>query len=69
MIVSADWLKDHMDDPDIVILDTRPKTAYSYGHLPTSQHISVEQVIEVDQYGSNLVASENKLAELFGSLG
>ncbi len=69
MLVSKEYLWEHVNDADTIILDTRPKIAYSYGHLKKSQHISLEDVIEVDQYGSNLVASETKLAELFGSLG
>ena len=34
MLVSTDWLKKHISDPDLVILDTRPKSLFLYGHLP-----------------------------------
>ncbi|MBA0908571.1 MAG: sulfurtransferase [Nitrosarchaeum sp.] len=69
MLISIDWLKDHLDDPDIVILDTRPKTMFLYGHISKSQSLSIEQVIQFDQYGANLVADEKKITELFSSLG
>lgn len=69
MLVSIDWLKEHQSDQDVVILDTRPKTMFLYGHVAKSQSLTLDQVIEFDQYGSNLVLDEKKIAELFGSLG
>ena len=69
LLVSLDWLKENISNPDLVILDTRPKTMFLYGHLENSQPLSIEQVIQFDQYGSNLVLDEKNIAELFSSLG
>ena len=69
MLVSIDWLKEHQSDQDIVILDTRPKTMFLYGHVAKSQSLTLDQVIDFDQYGSNLVSDEKKITEVFGSLG
>ena len=69
MLVSINWLKDHLSDPSIIILDTRPKTMFLYGHLSKSQSLTIDQVIQFDQYGSNLVSDEKKITELFSSLG
>ena len=69
MLVSINWLKEHLQDSDVVILDTRPKTMFLYGHLPQSQSLSIEQVIRFDQFGSNLTIEKEKIIELFGSLG
>ena len=69
MLVSAEWLKNNIHDQGIVILDSRPKTMFLYGHLPNSQNLSIEQVIQFDQYGSNLVGDEKKISEIFGTLG
>jgi len=69
MLVSVDWLKDHLTDPDIVILDSRPKTMFLYGHLPNAQSLSIEQVIRFDEFGSNLVIEQEKVTELFSGLG
>jgi len=69
MLVSIDWLKEHQSDPDVVILDTRPKTMFLYGHVAKSQSLTLDQVIQFDQYGSNLVLDGEKISELFGSLG
>jgi len=52
-----------------VILDTRPKTMFLYGHLHNAQSLSVDKVIRFDQFGSNLVIELEKITELFSSLG
>jgi len=69
VLVSTDWLKEHLSDPNLVILDTRPKTMFLYGHLLKSQSLSIDQVIRIDQYGSNLVIEQEKVIELFNNLG
>ena len=60
MLVSTDWLKEHLSDPNLVILDTRPKTMFLYGHLSMAQSLSIEQVIRFDEFGSNLVIEQGK---------
>ena len=55
MLVSDEWLKNNLSDPDLVILDTRPKTMFLYGHLPRAQSLTLEQVIQFDQFGSNSI--------------
>lgn len=69
MLVSIDWLKDHLSDSDIVILDTRPKTMFLYGHITKSQSLTLDQVIQFDQYGANLAVDEKKIIDLFSLLG
>lgn len=69
MLVSTDWLKNNLSDPNLVILDTRPKTMFLYGHLPHAQSLTIEHVIKFDKFGSNLVNDEAKISSLFGSLG
>ncbi len=39
MRVSADWLKKHRKDKNIIILDTRTKKQYEQGHIPGAYHI------------------------------
>ena len=69
MLVSPTLIKDHIDDPDLIILDTRPKVSFMYDHIPNSQSLTIEQVIKFDQNGSNLVADEKHIVEVFSSLG
>jgi thiosulfate/3-mercaptopyruvate sulfurtransferase len=69
MLVSPDWLKENISNPNLVILDTRPKTMFLYGHLSNAQSLSVDKVIRFDEFGSNLVIEQEKIVELFSSLG
>ncbi|MEJ2259936.1 MAG: rhodanese-like domain-containing protein, partial [Nitrosopumilaceae archaeon] len=69
MLVSIDWLRKNLSDKNLVILDTRPKPIFLYGHLENSQNVTIEHVIKFDQYGSNLVLDEKEASTLFGSLG
>ncbi len=69
MFVSTDWILEHQTDPNLVLIDTRPKIYYAYGHPPKSQSLTIEQMIEVDQYGSNLVPDEKTATEIFSSMG
>jgi len=69
VLVSTDWLRGHLSDPNLVTLDTRPKIIFLNGHLTKSQSLSIEQIIRFDKYGSNLVIEEEKVIELFNNLG
>jgi thiosulfate/3-mercaptopyruvate sulfurtransferase len=69
MLASHLWLKEHLDDPNLVILDTRPKVAFTYGHIQNSISLTVEQVIKISQHGAHLVPDTEFCSELFGSIG
>jgi thiosulfate/3-mercaptopyruvate sulfurtransferase len=69
VLVSIDWLKEHISDHNLVILDTRPKTMFLYGHLHNAQSLSVDKVISFDEFGSHLVIEQEKIVELFNILG
>lgn len=66
---SHQWLAEHYNDPDLVILDSRGNIPYSYAHIPNSQPLGIEKVVQTNQYGANLVIENDQAATLFGSLG
>lgn len=66
---SHQWLAEHYNDPDLVILDSRGNVPYSYAHIPNSQPLGIEKVVKINQYGANLVIDNDQAATLFGSLG
>ncbi|CAE6484464.1 sulfurtransferase [Candidatus Nitrosotenuis uzonensis] len=68
ILVSSQWLAEHLDD-DLVVVDTRPKVAYMYGHIPNSVSITVEQVISINEHGAHLVPEPDVLSGLFGASG
>ncbi|MGI0075375.1 MAG: rhodanese-like domain-containing protein, partial [Nitrosotalea sp.] len=65
---SHQWLAEHYNDPDLVILDARGNIPYSYAHIPNSQPLGIEKVVKTNQYGANLVIENDQAATLFGSL-
>lgn len=69
MLVSSVWLKEHLDDPNLVVLDTRPRVAYMYGHIPNSISLSVDQLIQVNEHGAHLAPDVQSAAHLLGGLG
>ncbi len=69
MLVSSDWLKERLDDPSIVILDTRPKIAYMYGHIQNSVSLVVDQLIQISPHGAHLAPDEKNAAQLLGGIG
>lgn len=69
ILASYEWLSRHLDDDDLVVLDTRPKTAYLYGHIPNSMHLSVDQLIQISEHGAHLAPDEKTASDLLGSVG
>ena len=69
MFVTHDWLLEHLDDPETVIIDTRPKVSYSYGHIPNSVSLNVEQIIEVSSTGAHFAPNTQKASSQLGELG
>jgi thiosulfate/3-mercaptopyruvate sulfurtransferase len=69
MFVTHTWLKENLNSSDLVILDTRPKIAYSYGHIPNSVSLTVEQIIKISPEGAHLAPDPKVASQLLGDLG
>jgi thiosulfate/3-mercaptopyruvate sulfurtransferase len=69
MLVSYQWLNEHLNDSNLIIIDTRPKVAYSYGHIPNSISLVVDQLIKISEHGAHLAPDPQDAAQLLGSLG
>ena len=69
MFVSSSWLKDHIDDPELVILDTRPKTVFSNSHMRNSISLTVDELIQISLSGAHLAPDPQKTSTLLGQLG
>ncbi len=41
LLVSADWLAGHLDDPDLLVVDVRPAEQYAKGHIPGAVSIDL----------------------------
>ncbi|MEM3064934.1 MAG: sulfurtransferase [Candidatus Nitrosotenuis sp.] len=69
MLTSSEWLYAHLEDPNVVIVDTRPKVAYLYGHIPGSVSLVVDQLIKINEHGAHLAPEPEEASRLCGSLG
>ena len=69
MFVTLDWLRDNINNQDLVIVDTRNKQLYDYNHIINSISISVEQVIKLNNNGAHLVLDAHQLNILFSNHG
>lgn len=69
MFASHAWLAENLNDPNLIIIDTRPKIAYSYGHIPNSVSLVVDQLIQISPDGAHLAPDSQKASQLLGELG
>lgn len=69
MLVSSEWLGAHLEDPNVVVVDTRPKVVYMYGHILGSVSLVVDQLIKISEHGAHLAPEPQEASQLLGSLG
>ena len=69
LLVSAEWLSQHLDDPALRLLDASPLHEYRAGHIPGAIHVWWQDTIEVhnDTYG--MLVGEPGRAELIHRAG
>lgn len=50
LLVSVDWLVEHLDDPTLVIIDVRPADQYGQGHIPEARNLELYplQILDSD---------------------
>ncbi len=67
----AAWLDDPTGpvDPDLRILDVRPKAAFDAGHIPQALHLSADAVIDPDSHVDGTLLPAEELAAKLGALG
>src|SRR2546427_8349954 len=57
LLWAVDELKDHLQDPDLVLMDMRPPEAYSNGHIPGARSFDI--------YGISLIDTRPEPLEAF----
>src|ERR687892_2717584 len=67
--VNSKWLLEHLEDPDLVIIDGRGIMPYRLGHIKNARYLGVEKVISLADNGANLVLDKSLAEELFSNLG
>jgi thiosulfate/3-mercaptopyruvate sulfurtransferase len=69
LLVSTDWLEQHLTDEDIKIVDVRSEEDYKKGHIPGAVNLPVKKTVDADNPIPGMVAPKEKIEELLGNLG
>lgn len=69
MIVDASWLISHIDDENLIIIDSRDIMSFRFSHIKNAKPMSVENVISIDENGSHLVIARHVAEQIFTDIG
>lgn len=71
LLVAASWLKDHVDDANLVIIDARSSSAYGAGHIKNAINLAPALFDGVDAKGATTteLLSVSGLSNLLGQNG
>lgn len=67
-LVTAQWLKDHLDDPEVLVVDTRGAPDFEESHIPGAINLPSGALFDPEAAGSQMLATE-KLAQRLGAAG
>jgi thiosulfate/3-mercaptopyruvate sulfurtransferase len=69
MIIDANWLASHLDDENVIIIDSRGIMPFRFSHIKNAIPLGVEKVISTDENGSYLVIAPQVAEQIFTSMG
>jgi len=72
MLVTVDWLADHLNDPSLVLLQIGDKKDYDKGHIPGAQFLEYETISTPHNHGVTLMLElppVEQLVSVFERLG
>jgi thiosulfate/3-mercaptopyruvate sulfurtransferase len=72
MLVSVDWLANHLGDPSLVILEIGEKDGYQHSHIPGAQFLDYDSISTPMQMGKTLMLELppiDQLVSVFEKLG
>ena len=70
MLVSTEWLSEHLSDPQLVILHYGMKSSYDQEHIPGARYVTIWEFLAEDEQGlRNELPEEGKLEQALRSLG
>ncbi len=55
LLVSAEWLKTHLADPELVLLHVGDRKEYDAGHIPGARYVSLGDISVSDHSGKGLM--------------
>ncbi len=69
LLVKASWLRDHLEDRDVLVVDTDPKEAYVRAHIPHSIHLDLHDYLILDTRTRGILKMEEDLTKMFSDAG
>lgn len=69
MLVSTQWLADHLHDPDLVVLCVGAADAYTKGHIPGARNIVLSQIAVSRNGVPNELPTAEQLQSVFEGAG
>jgi len=72
MLVTVDWVADHLNDPSLVLLQIGEKKDYDKGHIPGAQFLEYESISTPHNHGVTLMLElppVEQLVSVFERLG
>ncbi len=69
-LVDTEWVRSHLDDPNVVLLDVSSADAYAAGHLPGALYVDRnEELTDPNDPVNGQILSREALSELLSRLG
>ncbi len=69
LIVDARWLREHRDDSDLILIDTRPAKDFHAGHLSGARHFDPFPFHHTDTSERGIAEFDAQLQWIFSALG
>src|ERR1043166_620424 len=70
LLVNAQWLADHLNDPKLVLLHIGDRATYDAGHIPRARFMTLADISVTDALGNNLqMPKPDELRERLAALG
>lgn len=68
-IVGAAWLREHLGDPDVIVVDVRPWEIYLGGHISGARHLDVSALRLPASSPDTVQAWKDRLQDALGRAG
>jgi thiosulfate/3-mercaptopyruvate sulfurtransferase len=69
LLVEADVLQGHLDNPDLIIVDLTKAETYAKGHIPGAVFLDYAQIVRMEKPVGGLLPNEAQLSIVLSNLG
>lgn len=69
LLVETKWLEERIEEPDLVVVDTRRWALYLVGHIPGALSFAMRKVTDEECWSPGFLPSEKVICRLLGEAG